>query len=84
MAGGNVQHRTQQSAPETPPALPELRTVPTVQQDASGPTGDAQQGYAATQSAAGYGSGAGVILRQFLNDNFGWDIYDWKDDDIRF
>lgn len=25
-----------------------------------------------------------ITLRQFLWDNFGWDIYDWKDDDIRF
>lgn len=25
-----------------------------------------------------------VNLRAFLWDNFGWDIYDWADDDIRF
>jgi len=25
-----------------------------------------------------------MTLRQFLFENFGWDIYDWKDDDIRF
>jgi hypothetical protein len=25
-----------------------------------------------------------MTLRQFLYDNFGWDIYEWKDDDIRF
>lgn len=25
-----------------------------------------------------------MTLRQFLFDNFGWDIYDWEDDDIRF
>lgn len=23
-------------------------------------------------------------LRQFLFENFGWDIYDWEIDDIRF
>ena len=23
-------------------------------------------------------------LRHWLWDNFGWDIYDWRDDDIRF
>lgn len=23
-------------------------------------------------------------LRQFLYENFGWDIYDWEIDDIRF
>lgn len=23
-------------------------------------------------------------LRDWLWDNFGWDIYEWKDDDIRF
>jgi hypothetical protein len=27
---------------------------------------------------------ADMTLRQFLHDNFGWDIYDWADDDIRF
>jgi len=25
-----------------------------------------------------------MTLRQFLHDNFGWDIYDWNEDDIRF
>jgi len=25
-----------------------------------------------------------MTLRQFLHDNFGWDIYDWGDEDIRF
>lgn len=25
-----------------------------------------------------------MTLRQFLFDNFGWDIYDWADDEIRF
>jgi hypothetical protein len=25
-----------------------------------------------------------MTLRQFLFDNFGWDIYDWDPDDIRF
>jgi len=25
-----------------------------------------------------------MTLRQFLHDNFGWDIYEWVDDDIRF
>jgi hypothetical protein len=25
-----------------------------------------------------------MTLRQFLFDNFGWDIYEWADDDIRF
>jgi len=25
-----------------------------------------------------------MTLRQFLNDNFGWDIYDWAEDEIRF
>jgi hypothetical protein len=25
-----------------------------------------------------------MTLRQFLHDNFGWDIYDWADDEIRF
>jgi hypothetical protein len=25
-----------------------------------------------------------MTLRQFLQDNFGWDIYEWADDDIRF
>ena len=25
-----------------------------------------------------------MTLRQFLFDNFGWDIYDWEIDDIRF
>jgi len=25
-----------------------------------------------------------MTLRQFLQDNFGWDIYDWADDEIRF
>jgi len=25
-----------------------------------------------------------MTLRQFLFDNFGWDIYDWGDEDIRF
>jgi len=25
-----------------------------------------------------------MTLRQFLFDNFGWDIYDWGDDEIRF
>jgi hypothetical protein len=25
-----------------------------------------------------------MTLRQFLQDNFGWDIYDWEIDDIRF
>lgn len=25
-----------------------------------------------------------MTLRQFLFDNFGWDVYDWADDDIRF
>lgn len=23
-------------------------------------------------------------LRTFLQDNFGWDIYEWSDEDIRF
>jgi hypothetical protein len=23
-------------------------------------------------------------LRTFLQDNFGWDIYEWADEDIRF
>lgn len=27
---------------------------------------------------------AGMTLRQFLYENFGWDIYEWKEDDIRF
>ena len=27
---------------------------------------------------------ADMTLRQFLQDNFGWDIYDWADDEIRF
>jgi len=27
---------------------------------------------------------ADMILRQFLFDNFGWDIYDWGDDELRF
>lgn len=31
-----------------------------------------------------YHGGAEMTLRQFLFDNFGWDIYDWSDDDIRF
>jgi len=25
-----------------------------------------------------------MTLRQFLFENFGWDIYDWNIDDIRF
>ena len=25
-----------------------------------------------------------MTLRQFLHENFGWDIYDWEIDDIRF
>ena len=25
-----------------------------------------------------------VILRQWLWDNFGWELIDWADDDIRF
>jgi len=25
-----------------------------------------------------------MTLRQFLFVNFGWDIYEWADDDIRF
>jgi len=25
-----------------------------------------------------------MTLRQFLFDNFGWDIYEWAGDDIRF
>jgi hypothetical protein len=25
-----------------------------------------------------------MTLRQFLHDNFGWDIYDWADGEIRF
>jgi hypothetical protein len=25
-----------------------------------------------------------MTLRQFLQDNFGWDIYDWDDEEIRF
>jgi len=25
-----------------------------------------------------------MTLRQFLFVNFGWDIYDWADDEIRF
>jgi len=25
-----------------------------------------------------------MTLRQFLQDNFGWDIYDWADGEIRF
>jgi hypothetical protein len=25
-----------------------------------------------------------MTLRQFLYENFGWDIYDWEIDDIRF
>jgi hypothetical protein len=25
-----------------------------------------------------------MTLRQFLFTNFGWDIYDWADDEIRF
>jgi hypothetical protein len=25
-----------------------------------------------------------MTLRQFLHDNFGWDIYEWSEDDIRF
>lgn len=25
-----------------------------------------------------------MTLRQFLFDNFGWDIYEWGDEDIRF
>jgi len=25
-----------------------------------------------------------MTLRQFLFDNFGWDIYEWADDEIRF
>ena len=33
------------------------------------------------QKQKGLGS---VTLRQFLFDNFGWDIYDWNIDDIRF
>jgi hypothetical protein len=28
--------------------------------------------------------GSHMTLRQFLQDNFGWDIYDWADDEIRF
>jgi hypothetical protein len=28
--------------------------------------------------------GKQMTLRQFLFDNFGWDIYDWSIDDIRF
>jgi hypothetical protein len=28
--------------------------------------------------------GSHMTLRQFLFDNFGWDIYDWADDEIRF
>jgi hypothetical protein len=28
--------------------------------------------------------GKKMTLRQFLFDNFGWDIYDWSEDDIRF
>jgi hypothetical protein len=28
--------------------------------------------------------GKKMTLRQFLQDNFGWDIYDWADDEIRF
>jgi hypothetical protein len=25
-----------------------------------------------------------MTLRQFLHDNFGWDIYDWADEEIQF
>jgi len=25
-----------------------------------------------------------MTLRQFLQYNFGWDIYDWDDEEIRF
>jgi len=25
-----------------------------------------------------------MTLRQFLHDNFGWDIYDWADGEIQF
>ena len=25
-----------------------------------------------------------MTLRQFLHDNFGWDIYEWADEEIRF
>lgn len=28
--------------------------------------------------------GKRMTLRQFLQDNFGWDIYDWADEEIRF
>jgi hypothetical protein len=28
--------------------------------------------------------GKKMTLRQSLQDNFGWDIYDWADDEIRF
>jgi hypothetical protein len=25
-----------------------------------------------------------MTLRQFLYDNFGWDVYEWGEDEIRF
>jgi hypothetical protein len=37
------------------------------------------------RSQAPQGAGAKqMTLRQFLQDNFGWDIYDWETDEIRF
>jgi hypothetical protein len=35
--------------------------------------------------ATGFVYGVAVMtLRQFLFANFGWDIYEWADDEIRF
>jgi hypothetical protein len=37
------------------------------------------------RSQAPQGAGAKqMTLRQFLFDNFGWDIYDWGHEEIRF
>jgi hypothetical protein len=38
------------------------------------------------EERAGEGEGAMISaqLRSWLWANFGWDIYDWDDDDIRF
>jgi hypothetical protein len=46
---------------------------------------DFHNGHSLSRHVCGAGiSVAQMTLRQFLHDNFGWDIYDWADDEIRF
>jgi len=46
---------------------------------------DLHNGHPLPRHVCGAGiSAAQMTLRKFLFDNFGWDIYDWGDDEIRF